>query len=114
MKLITAIIQPPVLEQVQIALAKYGVGGMTVSEASGYARTHGKGHTEVYRGTEFTIDFISKAKVEVLAKDEDAADIVAAIAAAARTGNIGDGKIWVVPVESVQRIRTAETGDAAI
>jgi nitrogen regulatory protein P-II 1 len=114
MKLITAIIQPPMLEQVQIALAKYGVAGMTVSEASGYARTRGKGHTEVYRGQAFTIDFISKAKLEVLAKDDDAKDIVAAITAAAKTGNIGDGKIWVTQVEQVVRIRTGERGDEAI
>jgi nitrogen regulatory protein P-II 1 len=114
MKLITAIIQPTVIEQVQIALAKFGVKGMTVSEASGYGRTRGGAHKEVYRGTEFTINFISKAKLEVLAHNEDADAIIAAIIEAARTDTVGDGKIWVVPVEEVIRIRTGETGEAAI
>ena len=112
MKLVTAVLQPEMLTQVQIALAKYGIQGMTVIEASGYARQ--KGHTEVYRGAEFTIDFISKVKIEILATDEDVDGVVKTIAAAARTGQVGDGKIWVLPVEEVIRIRTGDTGADAV
>ncbi|MGJ6979824.1 P-II family nitrogen regulator [Aestuariimicrobium soli] len=112
MKLITAIVQPTILQNVQVALAQYGVNGMTVSEASGFARQ--RGHTEVYRGTEYTIDFISKARIEVLATDEKTDQIVAVICDAARTGSVGDGKVWVTAVEEVVRIRTSETGDDAI
>ncbi|MCI1748013.1 MAG: P-II family nitrogen regulator [Acidipropionibacterium sp.] len=112
MKLITAIVQPAVLDNVQIALATKGVAGMTVSEASGYARQ--RGHVEVYRGAEFTIDFVEKVRIEILASDADAEEITTTICDAARTGEIGDGKVWVTPVEDVIRIRTAERGDAAI
>ena len=112
MKLITAIVQPTILQNVQVALAQHGINGMTVSEASGFARQ--RGHTEVYRGTEYTIDFISKARIEVLATDEQTAGIVQVICEAARTGSVGDGKVWVTSVEEVVRIRTSETGDDAI
>jgi nitrogen regulatory protein P-II 1 len=112
MKLITAILQPEMLQDVQIALAQHGVRGMTVSEAVGYARQ--MGHTEVYRGAEFTIDFISKVKLEILVPDEERDEIVEVLVGAARTGNVGDGKIWVVPVEEVVRVRTGETGEDAL
>lgn len=112
MKLVTAIVQPTMLTQVQIALARHGVKGMTVTEASGYARQ--RGHTEVYRGAEYTIDFIAKVKIEVLAEDDEAAEVVQVILSTARTGQVGDGKIWVVPVEEVVRIRTGERGSDAV
>lgn len=112
MKLVTAIVQPTMLTQVQIALAKHGIKGMTVTEASGYARQ--RGHTEVYRGAEYTIDFIAKAKIEVLVADDEASEVVTVIAEAARTGQVGDGKIWVVSVEDVVRIRTGERGSDAV
>lgn len=112
MKLITAIVQPTMLQNVQVALAQHGVNGMTVSEASGFARQ--RGHTEVYRGTEYTIDFITKARLEVLASDESATQIVQVICDAARTGSVGDGKVWVTTVDEVVRIRTSESGDDAI
>ena len=105
MKLITAIIQPIKLDDVKAALAAVGVHGITVSEANGYGRQHG--HTEVYRGAEYTVDLIPKIRVEVLADD-------AVIVKAAQTGTIGDGKVWVAPLDSVTRVRTGETGSAAI
>jgi len=112
MKLITAIIQPMVLNDVQVALAQHGIAGITVTEVSGYARQ--KGHTEVYRGAEYTIDFIAKVKLEVLTSDDLADGIVEVIVRTARTGQIGDGKVWTVPVDDVVRIRTGERGDEAI
>ena len=112
MKLITAIVQPTMLQNVQIALAQHGVSGMTVSEASGYARQ--RGHTEVYRGTEYTIDFISKVRIEVLTHDADAAEVITVICDAARTGTVGDGKVWSMPVDEVVRVRTGEVGDDAL
>jgi len=112
MKLITAIVQPTMLTKVQIALAKHGINGMTVTEASGYARQ--RGHKEVYRGAEYTIDFISKVRIEVLADDADAAEVVSVICEAARTGSVGDGKVWSVPVDDVVRIRTGESGPDAL
>lgn len=112
MKLVTAILQPTMLQNVQIALAQLGVAGMTVSEASGYART--RGHTEVYRGEEYTIDFLTKVRLEVLASSAQAAEVVDTIVAAARTGEIGDGKVWVTTVDEVVRIRTGESGESAI
>ena len=112
MKLITAVIQPMVLNDVQVALAQHGIAGITVTEVSGYARQ--KGHTEVYRGAEYTIDFIAKVKLEVLTSDDLADGIVEVIVRTARTGQIGDGKVWTVPVEDVVRIRTGERGDEAI
>ena len=112
MKLITAIIQPMVLNDVQVALAQHGIAGITVTEVSGYARQ--KGHTEVYRGAEYTIDFIAKVKLEVLTTDDLADGIVEVIVRTARTGQIGDGKVWAVPVDDVVRIRTGERGDEAV
>lgn len=112
MKLVTAIVQPNKLADVQVALAKHGVSGMTISEASGYARQHG--HTEIYRGDEFTIDFVLKVRVEILVASAGVEEVVSVISEAARTGEVGDGKIWVTAVEDVVRIRTGEHGDVAI
>ncbi len=112
MKLVTAIVQPHKLADVQLALAMHGVSGMTVSESSGYARQHG--HSEIYRGEEFTIDFVLKVKVEILVTDKEADEVVSVIADAARTGEIGDGKIWVTLVDEVVRIRTGERGEVAV
>ncbi|HOB03740.1 MAG TPA: P-II family nitrogen regulator [Propionibacteriaceae bacterium] len=112
MKLVTAIVQPHALAEVQLALAKHDVNGMTVTETSGYARQ--RGHSEVYRGEEFTIDFILKVKIEILCADEESDEIVDLIASTARSGQIGDGKVWVTPVDQVVRIRTGEVGAAAI
>ena len=112
MKLVTAIVQPGVLQNVQIALAQHGVSGMTVSEASGYART--RGHTEVYRGAEYTIDFIAKVRIEVLVDDAEATPVIQVICDAARTGQVGDGKVWSTPVDDVVRVRTSETGPDAV
>jgi len=112
MKLITAIIKPFKLEEVKEALNALEVLGMTVSEASGYGRQ--RGHVEVYRGAEYTVDLVPKVRLEVLADDERVEEVVQAIVASANTGKIGDGKVWVVPVESVTRVRTGETGSEAI
>lgn len=112
MKLITAVVKPHVLEVVKDALQKSGIEGLTVSEASGYGRQ--RGHTEVYRGAEYTVDLVPKVRIEVLVDDADSAHTVDVIVAAARTGKIGDGKVWVVPVESVVRVRTGERGADAI
>ncbi|GAB2908396.1 P-II family nitrogen regulator [Rhodococcus aerolatus] len=112
MKLITAIVKPFTLEDVKAALEQLGVLGMTVSEVQGYGRQ--KGHTEVYRGAEYSVDFVPKVRVEVVV-DESAADkVVDAIVEAARTGKIGDGKVWVSPVESIVRVRTGERGADAL
>ena len=112
MKLITAVIKPFKLEEVKEALAAGGIEGLTVSEASGHGRQ--KGHTEVYRGAEYTVDLVPKVRVEVLVRDEDADRIVDAIVSAARTDQIGDGKVWVSPVDTVVRVRTGERGDEAL
>ena len=112
MKLITAIIKPHQLEPVKEALEAFGVQGMTVSEASGYGRQ--RGHSEVYRGAEYQIDFVPKVRIEILAEAEDTDAIVDLIAITARTGRIGDGKIWVVPVEDVVRVRTGDHGRGAL
>jgi nitrogen regulatory protein P-II 1 len=112
MKLITAIIKPAKLEEVKQALTEHGVAGMTVSDVSGFGRQ--RGHTEVYRGTEYTVDLIAKIRVEILVDDGDVSGTVAVIAKAAATGSVGDGKVWVTPVESVVRVRTGETGASAI
>ena len=112
MKLITAIIKPFKLEDVKEALEGKGIHGLTVSEASGFGRQ--RGHTEVYRGAEYTVDLVPKVRVEVLVDDENADDVVDAIVGAAQTGRIGDGKVWVVPVDSVVRVRTGERGSEAI
>lgn len=105
-KLVTAIIKPFKLDDVKAALERLGVRGITVSEVSGFGRQ--KGHTEVYRGAEYTVDMVPKVRVEVLSDDGQANDIVASIVEAAHTGKIGDGKVWVTPVEQVVRVRTGE------
>jgi nitrogen regulatory protein P-II 1 len=112
MKLVTAVIKPFKLDEVKAALETFGVHGMTVSEASGYGRQ--RGHTEVYRGAEYKVDLVPKLRVEVLVDDEDADDIVDVIVKAAQTGKIGDGKVWSVPVDTVVRVRTGETGPEAL
>jgi nitrogen regulatory protein P-II 1 len=112
MKQITAIIKPFKLEEVREALAAEGVTGLTVTEVKGFGRQ--KGHTELYRGAEYTVDFLPKVKVEVVVKDADADRCVESIIKAARTGKIGDGKIFVTPVERVVRIRTGEQDDIAV
>ncbi len=112
MKKIEAIIKPHKLDDVQEALAQVGVQGMTVSEVRGFGRQ--KGHTELYRGAEYTVTFMPKVKIEVLTTDAKAAEVVEAMKTAAHTGQIGDGKIFVVPVEEALRIRTGERGEEAI
>ncbi|MDQ3151897.1 MAG: P-II family nitrogen regulator [Actinomycetota bacterium] len=112
MKLVTGIIKPFTLEDVKSALEQLGVLGMTVSEVQGYGRQ--KGHTEVYRGAEYTVDFVPKVRVEVVVDDALADKTVEALADAARTGKIGDGKVWVTPVEAIVRVRTGERGPDAL
>ncbi|AWI09888.1 nitrogen regulatory protein PII [Ereboglobus sp. PH5-5] len=112
MKLIIAIIKPFKLEEVKDALAEIGVEGMTVTEVKGFGRQ--KGHTEIYRGSEYTVDFLPKVKVEIVVTDEIKDKVVATIQKAAKTGKIGDGKVFVLPVDEVVRIRTDERGDAAV
>ena len=112
MKQIEAIIKPFQLEEVKEALMKLGIEGMTAFEVKGFGRQ--KGHSELYRGAEYSIDFLPKVKIEILVPDEKAVQVVDAIATAARTGKIGDGKIFVTPVEEVLRIRTGERGADAI
>jgi nitrogen regulatory protein P-II 1 len=108
MKLVTAIIKPHQLDEVKEALEAYGISGMTVSEASGYGRQ--RGHSEVYRGAEYQVDFVPKVRVEVLVDDVDAGSVVDVVLKAAQTGRIGDGTLWTVPVEDVVRVRTRERG----
>src|SRR3954469_742675 len=110
--MVTAIIKPFVLEDVKTALERLGVLGMTVTEVQGYGRQ--KGHTEVYRGAEYSVDFVPKVRIDVVTDDEMADKVVDAVAQAARTGKIGDGKVWVVPVETVVRVRTGERGTDAL
>lgn len=112
MKLVTGIIQPHRLDQVKAALEGVGVTGMTVSEASGFGRQ--KGHSEVYRGAEYTTDLVPKFRIDILIDDFDADAVVDAIVAAAQTGEIGDGKVWATKVENVVRIRTGERGKDAV
>ena len=112
MKLIIAIIKPFKLDEVKTALAEAGIEGMTVGEVKGFGRQ--KGHTEVYRGSEYTVDFLPKVKIEVAVPDDAVKKAIDAIVGAAKTGKIGDGKVFVVPLETVVRIRTGESGDAAI
>ena len=112
MKKIEAIIKPFKLEEVKDALAEVGVEGMTVTEVKGFGRQ--KGHTEIYRGSEYTVDFLPKIKLEVVVADGLVATATAAILKAAKTGKIGDGKIFVSPVEEAVRIRTEETGEKAV
>ncbi|MDQ4115801.1 MAG: P-II family nitrogen regulator [Actinomycetota bacterium] len=112
MRLVTAIVKPFVLGEVRDALEAIGVLGMTVSEVQGYGRQ--KGHTEVYRGAEYAVDFVPKVRVEVAVEDDVVERVVQAVVDAAHTGKIGDGKVWVVPVETVVRVRTGERGPDAL
>ncbi|MCX5311799.1 P-II family nitrogen regulator [Streptomyces sp. NPDC005134] len=112
MKLITAIVKPYRLDEVKTALRELGVHGMTVTEASGYGRQ--RGHTEVYRGAEYRVDLVPKARIEVVVEDADADLVIDAVVRAARTGKIGDGKVWAVPVDTVVRVRTGERGPDAL
>ncbi|MGH3942395.1 MAG: P-II family nitrogen regulator [Pseudonocardiaceae bacterium] len=108
MKLITGIVKPFTLEDVKGALEQIGVLGMTVSEVQGFGRQ--KGHTEVYRGAEYSVDFVPKIRIEVVVDDTQVDKTIDALVEAARTGKIGDGKVWVTPVEMVVRVRTGERG----
>jgi len=112
MKLVKAIIKPFKLEEVKEALAEVGVEGMTVTEVKGFGRQ--KGHTEIYRGSEYTVDFLPKVMLDIAVSDDLVAKTVDAIKNAAKTGKIGDGKIFVLPIEEAVRIRTDETGEGAI
>ncbi|WBO66444.1 P-II family nitrogen regulator [Streptomyces camelliae] len=112
MKLITAIVKPYRLDEVKTALQELGVRGLTVTEASGYGRQ--RGHTEVYRGAEYRVDLVPKVRIEVVVEDADADAVIDAVVRAARTGKIGDGKVWSVPVETVVRVRTGEHGPDAL
>jgi nitrogen regulatory protein P-II 1 len=111
-KLVTAIIKPHMLDEVKSALESFGVEGMTVSEASGFGRQ--RGHTEVYRGAEYTVDLVPKVRLEILVGDDDVTDIIDVLVKSARTGRIGDGKVWAVPVDDVVRVRTGERGADAL
>jgi nitrogen regulatory protein P-II 1 len=112
MKKIEAIIKPFKLDEVKSALTELGIQGLTVTEAKGFGRQ--KGHTEIYRGSEYAVDFLPKIKIEVVVADAQVASLVDAIVKSAKTGKIGDGKIFVSPVESALRIRTGETGEQAV
>ena len=112
MKLITAIVKPFKLDDVKSALEAFGVHGMTVSEASGYGRQ--RGHTEVYRGAEYTVDLVPKLRIEVVVHDADAHDVIDVIVKSAHTGKIGDGKVWAVPVDTIVRVRTGERDTDAL
>ncbi|MGV0334562.1 P-II family nitrogen regulator [uncultured Corynebacterium sp.] len=112
MKLVTAIVKPFTLTDIKDSLESIGVRGMTVTEVQGFGQQ--KGHTEVYRGAEYAVDFVSKIKIEVVVSDDLYSDVIEAIISASRTGKIGDGKIWVTPVDEVARVRTAERGEDAV
>ncbi|MDA2987927.1 MAG: P-II family nitrogen regulator [Actinomycetota bacterium] len=112
MKLITAIIKPFKLDDVKTAVEALDVHGMTVSEASGFGRQ--RGHTEVYRGAEYTVELVPKVRIEIVIEDDRAGDVIDAIVGAAQTGKIGDGKVWSVPVDTVVRVRTGERGAEAL
>ncbi|MEY3072565.1 MAG: hypothetical protein RLZZ353_761 [Actinomycetota bacterium] len=112
MKLVTAIIKPHKLDAVKEALQAAGIAGLTVSEVRGYGRQ--RGHTEIYRGAEYTVEFVPKVRLEVLAAEGAVDAVIEAVVGAARSGEVGDGKVWVTPVERVLRIRTGETDDEAI
>jgi nitrogen regulatory protein P-II 1 len=112
MKLVTAIVKPFTLDDVKAALEQLGLLGMTVTEVRGYGRQ--KGHTEVYRGAEYQVDFVAKLKIEVLCEEDVADRAVDAVVKAARTGRIGDGKVWVTPVDTIVRVRTGERGVDAL
>jgi nitrogen regulatory protein P-II 1 len=112
MKKIEAIIKPFKVEEVKAALSEIGIEGMTVTEVKGFGRQ--KGHTEIYRGSEYTVDFLPKIKLEVILRDDAVEGALKAIVESAKTGKIGDGKVFVLPVENTIRIRTGETGDQAV
>lgn len=112
MKLVTAIVKPFTLTDIKESLENVGVRGMTVTEVQGFGQQ--KGHTEVYRGAEYAVDFVSKIKIEVVVSDDLYSDVIEAIISASRTGKIGDGKIWVTPIDDVARVRTAERGEYAV
>lgn len=112
MKMVEAIVKPFKLDEVKQALTKSGIQGMTVEEVKGFGRQ--KGHTELYRGAEYSVDFLPKVKIQILVPDDKAATVVQVITDSARTGKIGDGKIFVTPIEEVIRIRTGEKGEDAI
>ena len=112
MKLITAIVKPFRLDDVRNALSEVGIQGMTVSEVKGFGRQ--RGHTELYRGAEYVVDFLPKAKIEVAVTDDMVERVVEAIIESSKTGKVGDGKIFVTPIDQVWRIRTGETGDSAL
>ncbi len=112
MKLVTAIVQPHRLDEVKKAVMAEGVKGMTVTQVNGYGRQ--RGHTEVYRGAEYTVDLLPKVRIEIVASDADAKNIAQVIADAARSGRIGDGKIWISSVDEVIRVRTGDTGEEAL
>jgi len=112
MKLIIAIIKPFKLDEVKEALTQVGIEGLTLTEVKGFGRQ--KGHTEIYRGSEYTVDFLPKVKIEIAVADDMAAKVITAITASAKTGKIGDGKIFVLPMEDVIRIRTEERGGDAV
>jgi len=111
-RLVTAVVKPFKLDDVKVALEGIGVQGMTVSEVQGFGRQ--RGHTEVYRGAEYTVSFVPKTRIEVLVSDADAVRVVDVVVAAASTGSIGDGKVWSTPVEDVVRVRTGERGAEAL
>ncbi len=111
-KLVIAVIKPFKLDDVAEALGALEVSGMTISEVRGYGRQ--RGHTEVYRGAEYQVDYVPKVRIEVLVDDPDAEKVASAITGSARTGKIGDGKIWIIPVETVVRVRTGEAGRDAL
>jgi nitrogen regulatory protein P-II 1 len=112
MRLITAVVKPHVVEAVRSALQTLGVTGMTLSEVQGHGRQGG--HTEIYRGAEYQVDFVPKARIEVVVGDVMADEVIDAIVGAARTGKIGDGKVWSIPVEEIVRVRTKERGSEAL
>jgi nitrogen regulatory protein P-II 1 len=112
MKLVVAIVKPFKVDDVKTALQANGVAGMTVSDAAGFGRQGG--HTEVYRGAEYTVDLVPKVRIEALVEDSNVSKVVDAVVNAAQTGKIGDGKVWVIPVEEVVRVRTGERGAEAI
>ena len=112
MKLVTAIVKPHKVEEVKAALQDLGIQGLTLTEVRGYGRQ--RGHTEVYRGAEYQIDFVPKARLEVIAADEQVDDVVKAVLESARTGQVGDGKVFVLDLLSAMRIRTGESGSSAL
>ena len=112
MKLVVAIVKPFKVDDVKTALQENGVTGMTISDASGFGRQGG--HTEIYRGAEYKVDLVPKVRIEALVEDKEVTRVIDAVVTAAQTGNIGDGKVWVIPVEEVVRVRTGEKGVSAI